>query len=292
MSWQFSICLFFIFSVWNTLWSRAYAQKSKLPGKVPPALIYTLGLLPFGVIYALIGRNIHITWSVSTIIYLLLEGIFIGLFNWLAFIAFKRTKVAQFETIFQLYVLTAAVLGWIILHESLNGRQLLGSGLLIIGALIAANAKKDANATKRAHAAIGIVLTVLAALSLGVGLVAEKAALGRMTLSAYFIFGFGMQALAAIIIGLRAGLATKLSAYTRYEILSCLGIGLLSAVGGYFYIYSLVKTNNIALVTAVTTFQLPLVVIGGYFILKEKDNIARMTLACGVALVGLILCIR
>ena len=287
MTWQLSMGFFFICSVINVLWQRTYAQKSKLSGKVPPALQYAFGLIPFALIYALFSGNIHITWSTSTIIYLVLEGLFIGLFNWLAFLAYKKTNVAQFETIFQSYALTAALLGWILLHESLTGMQLIGSALLIGGALIAANASQE---KKKQSMTSGAVLTFMAATALGIGLVAEKAAIGRMTLSAYFIFGYGTQVIASLAIGARELTQTKKELFTRHELLSCLGIGLLSALGGFFYIYALSKTSNVGLTTIISTFQLPLVVIGGYFILKEKDNVARMALASVVAFAGLLLC--
>lgn len=291
MTWQLSIAFFFIFALINTLWSRVYAQKSKLPGKVPPALQYSLGLLPFGIIYALFAGNFHVTWSSSTILYLLLEGLFIGIFNWLAFIAYKRTKVAQYETVLQLYVIVAAALGWLLLHESLSIMQLAGGFLLFIGALIAANTHKEKQAT-RYRVSTGVILTLLAAVSLGIGLVAEKAALDRMTLSAYFIFGYGAQVLAALIIAAKDIRATPRSLYNRHELFSCLGLGATSAIVGFFYIYALTKSDNIALTTVATTFQLPLTVIGGYVILKEKDKVAQMAIACVVALAGLILCAR
>jgi drug/metabolite transporter (DMT)-like permease len=288
MTWQLSITFFFIISSTQTLWSRVYAQKSKLPGRIPPALQYSLALLPFGLVYLLINGNFHVRWSLSTVLYLLLEGLFIGAFNWLAFMAYKRTSVTQFQTIFQLYAVVAAVLGWVALGESLTFLQLLGSSLLFAGALIAAHAHREK--TSKFTLSRGVLLTAGAASALGIGLVAEKAALGRMTLSAYFIFGYGMQAVASLVIASKELLHTKKALFTRHELLSCLGIGSLSAVGGFFYILSLSKTDNIALTTVVSTFQLPLTVLGGYFILRERDNAARMALACVIAFAGLVLC--
>lgn len=287
MSWQISLVLFFIVSVSHTLWARIYSQKTSLHPKVAPTLSYLIGVLPLGIIVSLVLSGIDITWDKTTVLLLIAEGSLIGLFNWLSFIAWKKVTVAQFQTVFQLYAITTALFGWIILNEKLSNPQIIGSLFLIVGAVIAANSgdskKQKFNFTS------GVTLTALSAVILGLGLVAEKAAIDRMSLSAYFIFGYGAQTLSLVIISIKQLTTLKISSISKYDLNGAFILGALSGLAGFFYLYALNKADNIGQVISASTFQLPLSVIAGYIILKEKDNIKRLSIASIIAFIGLII---
>jgi drug/metabolite transporter (DMT)-like permease len=287
MSWQLSLALFFIVTVSHTLWARVYSQKSSLHPKLAPALSYIIGVMPLGIIVSLGISDIHINWDRTTVLLLIAEGAFIGLFNWLSFIAWKKVTVAQFQTVFQLYAITTTSVGWIVLGEKLNNAQMIGSVFLIVGALIAANSgvSKD----HKYNISTGVALTALSAILLGLGLVAEKAAIDRMSLSAYFIFGYGAQTIALAVIAIKQLASFKISKISKYDLKGAFILGSLSALGGFFYLYALNKADNIGQVISASTFQLPLSVIAGYIILKEKDNIKRLSIASIIAFIGLVI---
>lgn len=290
MSWQISIIINFVFAVSNNLWNRIYAQRTKLPSKVPPALSYLMGVMPLGILVGLFSRNIHVDWNSKTILLLITEGAFIGLFNWLAFIAWKTVNVAQFQTVFQLYAITSTLLGWVLLDERLKSIQIVGGVMLIVGALIAANSGDKYRL--RLNFSKGVVLTASAAVCLGIGLVAEKAALNQMSLGAYFIFGYAAQTIALLVIAQKDLQKLRWRKISSYDLCVTLLLGVLSACVGFFYIYAIKKADNIGLVTMISTFQLPLSVVAGYLILKERENVIKMSLATAVALLGLILMSR
>ena len=286
MSWQVSILLFFIFGVLQSLQRRKYSQISKLPSKVVPALSYLTGVLPLGIIVGLSSRNLHINWTGNTIPALATMALFIGIFNWLAFVASKKLTVATFQTIFQIYAVTAVIGGWLLLGETLNSKQVFGSFLLIFGAVLAAQAYKAKVKSKFIGSAafIGIIASV----SLGLGIIAEKASLGKMTLGAYFIFGYLLQTLSLCVIGIVQFKKLEWKSVKKYDWINIIYLGFLDALVGFFYIYAINTSDNVGLVSVTTTFQMPLTAVAGYFILKEKEVGWKLAIGVLIAFAGLI----
>ena len=286
MSWQFSILLFFVFSVMQSLQRHKYSQISKLPSKVVPALAYLTGVLPLGIIVGLGTRNVQVNWSGTTVPVLLIMGLFIGVFNWLAFVASKKLTVATFQTIFQIYAVTAVIGGWLLLDETLDSQQVFGSVLLIIGAVLAAQAYKAKVKSKFIGSAAFI--GVIASVSLGLGIIAEKASLGKMTLGAYFIFGYFIQTLSICIIGMVQLKKLDWSSVKKYDWKNIVYLGILDSLVGFFYIYAINTSDNVGLVSVTTTFQMPLTAVAGYFILKEKEVGWKLALGVVIAFIGLV----
>jgi len=288
MTWQLSIGLFFIFAVVQSLYQRVYLKGSHLPETIAPALGYVFGVMPIGIAVGLASGHLHIDWSLQTVLLLIIEGAFIGLFNWFSFKAIKRMNISQYEIIFQVFAVTTVILGWLFLGEGLTFAQLIGSLLLMTGALLAASAHKQKIALGNLRND-AVFLALAAAVCIGIGLVAEKAALGRMDLGAYFIVGFATQTIALMIIAARDIPKLRQQGMTWQQFRGAWFIGILSCLIGLTYIYALRKVDNVSLVTMITTFQLPLIVLAAFFILKERDNLARVGLACAIGFVGLLI---
>jgi drug/metabolite transporter (DMT)-like permease len=287
MSWQVALAFFFVLNTAQALWQRVYSQKSQLPESFPPALSYLFVFWPLSLVVGLLAGP-SIKWSAWVIFLLVVEGALIGLFNWLMFRAIKRLPVATFQLIFQLYNLITITLGWVLLSEKLSLVQIFGGILILTAALIATQAPADRDGTPKAHRKLGVILTLLAAVCLGVGLISEKAALGYMNVGAYFIFGFLTQALALGVIALKDIGKQAIAGIRRGEVWRLAIMGTLSATAGFFYIYAVQHSDNISLITALSAFCLPLAVLAAYAFLKERENIARMLLAAALGTVGII----
>ncbi len=287
MSWQVSMFFFFIASVALALQRRVYSQKTILPVRVPPALAYVIGVLPLGIIVGLIVGDLSIDWSGITVLSLFFMALFIGLFNWLVFEAAKKLNVALFQTIFQIQAVTAAALGWIFLGEGLTGLQMIGGALLLIGAVFAAQSYKLENKTKFKNSAVFIA--VIASMSLGAGVFAEKVALSHVSLGAYFIVGFALQSAAICIIAYKDLRKLDFKSIPHTEWIDAVKMGVLNATIGFFFIYALNTADNVALVSLVSTFQMPLIAVAAFFILKEKEVGWKLALAIITAFIGLIL---
>jgi len=288
MSWQFGLVLSYIAVVAQALWQRAYSQKSELPESFPPAISYMLAVTPLGIVVGL-TMNHHVLWTPWLGVLLALEGVLIGAFNWLSFMAIKRLPIAQFQLIFQSYAVVTIVLGWVLLHETLNVPQIIGGVLLLAAAVIATQTPVAQPGDKpRASRKPAIILAVLSAFGLGAGLVVEKAALHYMDIGAYFIFGFGTQTIALMLLALRDVKKGVFSKIRPRDVRRSFIMGVISVVVGFLYIFVIKRSNNVSLITALEAFGLPLIVLASYIILKERENTKRLFAAAALGCIGII----
>jgi len=289
--WPFVLTLCFELAVAQALIKRTFAQSNNVPASIPMFLSYLLGVVPVSIVVGLVVPH-SITWNRSSVILLVIEGAFIALYSWFSYRAMKLLPAALFQTIFQLCNVIVILLGWTLLREKLSALQVGGAVLLLCAGLLAIWAPTKAHKQglgKYPDFRLGVILTLLSAVTMGIGLVAEKAALNYMDIGAYFIYGFGMQLVFQAIIAYpdlqRVGLK-KISKETyRQSII----IGLLSVAIGCTYIYALNAANNISLVTALKAFVLPLTAIAAHKILKEHDDDRLLWTAIAIAVAGLIL---
>lgn len=186
---------------------------------------------------------------------------------------------------FQLYVVVVAALGWILLGEGLTLSQTIGGVFLLLGSYIAIYSvrRKPGKSSKE-----GVILAALSGITLGIVIVAERAVLDKMSSAAYFIVGYGVQALGTAILATPDIIKTPARKFTRFELAGAAACGVLAALGGATYITALTKVGNVSLVILLTTFQMPLSVIASHYILKEKDNGALLLAACFVSFIGLL----
>lgn len=287
MPWQLSLLALYIAIIGQSLWQRRYAQASQLPESWPPAIAALVVVTPLSVAAGLLTGALTIHWTSSAVLLLALEGVLIGGFNYVQFTALKRVSVARFETILQLYGLIVIVLGAVLLNEQLRPLQLVGAAVLIAAATLAASAPRQAR--NGAVTRQGIILTFASAALIGVGVVAEKATLHFMDYGAYFIVGIGAQTICVSIIALTEYSHENRRKITCQDIKDSATMGLISALYGLLYIYTIKRANNVALVTALLAFSLPLTVVASHYILHERDNKRLMWGATSLGFIGLLL---
>lgn len=288
MNWQTGLVLFYVAFVAQSLLQRSYSQKSRLPESFPPAFSYLLGVTPLGIIVGLVLKH-HVHWSGWLILLLAIEGTFIGLYNLLSFQAIRRLPVARFQTLYQSYEIVVILLGWALLSEKLNSHQMAGGILLIIAAVLAIRSpQKNRQELSRSIDGYAVILTVAAAIVMGIGLVAEKAALKYMDLGAYFIFGYFTQTLSLLLLASKDVSKKTLHSIKTYDLKRQLAMGCLSACIGFFYIVAIVKSDNISLITALSAFSLPLVVLAANVFLGERDDLRTLWSAAALGCIGLL----
>ena len=212
----------------------------------------------------------------------------IGLYNKLAFRAIKRLPISHFQTINQSSTLFIILFGWVLLHETLTAVQIVGVVLILAGAVLAAFAAR-AKARQKAIQPRTVELVVFAAFLLSIGLIAEKAALGHMDIGAYFIFGFGMQAIVAGLIAFKDTGNGLVREITHSDLRNTITFGVANALAAFMYIYTLHTANNISLVVSLNSFVLPLTALGSFFILHEREDKLKLWTAIALGVAGIII---
>lgn len=291
MSWQFFFILYLAFSVGLTLSRRKLAITNTVPASIVTAISYTFAVMPLGIVVGL-SMDHHVTWSAWLIALLIIEGALIGTFNWMALIAMKHLPAAHFQTIFQLNALIIIALGWTLLGETLSALQIVGGVLILASGLLAIWAPVGSgNTRKRKPAEIkrGIILTLIGTTIMGLGLVAEKAALGHMDAGAYFIYGFATQCIAVVIIAIPQLKISTLRLLAKKRVADATLVGVIGVGVGFTYIAALVKSDNISLINSLKAFALPLTALAAHYVLKEHDDNRALWAAIALGVVGLVL---
>lgn len=288
MSWQIAISFSILANVATTLIQRSYSLKSKAPPTFASAASYLLGVMPVGL---LVGFSLphKINWSQRLITLLIICGTSMAISGWIGFRAAKLMPIAPYQTIGKFTSVVVIALGWVVLGEELNFYQSIGASMLLGAAVLAIYAPvgRNKNMGKRLHP-MSILLALTASTFLAFGLVSEKAILGHVEVGAVLIIGWGAQTAAMVLLALKDVSRDAIKTFGSSEIKWSACMGLANGITGAFYVYSLNKSDNISLITALLAVVLPLSVFGAHILLKERENSKLMLLSVGISFLGLL----
>lgn len=289
MTWQLAITISIIANAATILVQRHYAKKSTVPATLPSAASYVFGVAPIGLIagFFLFPHTIH--WSWWLVLLLALEGTTMAISGWTGFRAANRLGVAPRQTIGCITGVTTILLGWTVLGETLTARQLLGAVILLGAALLAiwAPTKSDEPVVGQVRAPAAL-LAVISAATLGVGLATEKAILGHMQIGGGFLVGWTSQTAAMLLLATKDLQVRHVRHFWHREFKWSTLMGLINGLTGVFYVYAIVHSDNISLVTALTAVALPITVLGAYLFLREREHHKLMWISLGVSFIGLL----
>lgn len=290
MSWQVAFIISVILAVGRILYTRRYAQRSKVPGTIPPAAGYLFGVLPVGLVAGLFIFPHEIQWNPIMIVLMIILSISMTLANWWGFLVAGKVAIAPQQTIGTLTNISIVVMGWTLLGETLTMPQFVGGGILLVAAVLAIWApakagKKDFKRMDRSTVAI----TVGAALMLAIGLVSEKALLSHMDIGGIFLVSWPVQLLGMLLLASKDITKKTLHLFKGAELKASVIIGLSNGLNGMFYIYSIFHSDNISLITVLGTIIFPLTVLGAYIFLREREHHILMWLSFGISTLGLLI---
>lgn len=208
--------------------------------------------------------------------------------NWTGFQAAGQLAIAPLQTIGRLTSIVVILIGWTILGEGLTTYQWIGGIILLLAALLAIWAPSKADVASFRHVRTpGVLHACISAITLGIGLATEKAILGHMQIGGGFLVGWTTQALAMTILALKDMNHRTLKQFGSHELRWSTGMGLANGLTGVFYVYAIVHSDNISLVTAILSVTLPLTVFGAYLLLREREHHKLMWISLAICCVGL-----
>lgn len=289
MTWQLALTLMIAANITTTLVRRHYAQKSSVPATFPAAASYLFGVLPVGLIagFLFFPHSIHWSWWLGLL--LAICGASMAVSVSAAFHVSKHLTVVADATIGRVTAITTILLGWLLLGEGLTTPQFIGGIILMIAAILAiwAPAKTSSGSFKHLQTST-VLLALLSCVTLAIGLVSEKAALGHMDIGGIFLVGWTTQALAMVLLAAKDFTRERLHAFYGFEFKWSAMMGLVNGLTGVFYVYAIVHSDNISLITAILPVSLPLTVLGAYIFLHEREHHKIMWASLGVSFVGLV----
>jgi drug/metabolite transporter (DMT)-like permease len=207
------------------------------------------------------------------------------MFNKLSFRAIKRLPISLFQTLNQSSTIFIILGGWILLGETLSITQILGVVFILAAAVLSAFAAKAKTRAQVIQPGT-IKLVITAAFIMSIGLLTEKAALGHMDVGGYFIFGLGSQMLFVTLIALKDMNKKVWKAVSKSDIRNNVVVGLLSALAGFSYLYTVNAANNIPLIVSLNSFVLPLTALGSYWLLHEREDKRKLWGSIALGMLG------
>jgi len=288
MPWQLAVGLNILTNVAIALIQRSYSQSSRVPATLPPAISYILGVVPLGLVAGLLLPH-HVVWSWWVGLLLVIEAASVALGSWLGFQAAKLLPVGIYQTISRFSGVVVIMLGWTLLNEGLSSFQIMGAIILFIGSLLAVWAPiKNAESIHRKIHVRAAILALAATSIFGVALATEKGILGHMQIGACLIFAWPAQAGAMLLLAAKDISRANLLKLRGHEIRWSAFMGLVNGAGGIVYVWALVKSDNISVVTALLALILPLSALGAYLLLHERENQKLMWLSLLISFSGLV----
>ena len=287
VSWQVAISIYLLLSTTFALVYRHFAQQHPGQALLSSALMYLLTVTPFGIFWALYSGDISFSFPVHLWFFLLLGGVFFALANIIAFIANSQVDAAQFSLLSNFKLITTILISSLVLQERLSFQQLIGVTLVLSAAVILISGKLT---RKTVHFDRFTWLAVLSAIFMGSGISNEKFLLDNLTFSTYLIVGWGFHTLAMIVIAGKQMTRAK-ALLTRKSSWQLVGLGLLKTFGGFALVYALSESDNSSLISGITSYKTALVVMGSYFLLREKEHILIKIAGTILATTGLLLLI-
>jgi len=286
MAWQVLLIVYLAFSTAVYLLRRRLAQLIPEHNRFVNWFMFLWVLYPVGLITALFIRpDLAIGWA--NLALLLVGELIFPSVNVLAYRASKEIDAGLYTILTNLAPIITVTSAWLLLHEGLTGRQLMGAGVILFSAVLASSP----NFFKRHRANLtGLAFALMSVLLLGLGITYERFMLTRMEFGAYLVFGWGSQALWMTILGWRERKNIDL---LRRPVVAKLIIayGLAFSLTGLCFVGALNLSGNASLVAAVRSFLAVLVVLASYFVLKERGWLLLKITAAVLGAAGLILVI-
>lgn len=289
MPWQITILLYSLLGATRNVISRQIGIEKR--DFSLNALLYSFSaVFTVGILYVTIaGKPINSQAAWDARYYLIIGGsLFAGL-NLLYLKLFRRVSASVGVLLILLSPLSVVIVSTLLTDETLTVTQVFGSVFILCAVLLAElSNKKPKKIGKRMLVSTSLLLSIIIAIMAGFATVNEKYLLDRLGLDTYLVYGWGMQLLATIIIVFvfRKSYKKVTSNKLRFYLLTH---ALLLAFSGFFFIQTLIRSDNAALTSITASFKTVLAVAMAIVILKERQKIKIKVVSVLISVIGLLL---
>ena len=268
----------------NALMQRYFAKTFSKHKFSAYLLVNIFFFYPVGVLYSVIHRDkvnfapiLQNDWHL-----LLLIGLTAGITYRYTMVVNEKIEASTQQIIGTLRTVGILAIAALFLAERLTPSQYIGAFILILSSILYVQTKRlDKN---KSYIILQVVITLLFCACL----VTEKYLISKYGIATYLPLGWGMEVLFLSI--LSSGVAIKevrKNRYTKATLKALIMMGVFDACASLTYVLSINAWQSVSLVNTVRIIQAPLTVFLAIFILREKDQWGRKTIAITVASIGL-----
>lgn len=284
MSWQLLIIIQSILGAFSVVITRMLARD----GNKYQYAVVLVGFLFEWVLACLLvfglGKFTMPDIELSTLGLLLLGGLGFGISNFLFFDLLGRVPASVASVQMTLNRLMAILLALLLLGESLNGFQFLGT-ILMLSAVLIVSYKRGEKKSHHLHITKALLVLLIMSGAYALGTVAEKSLLDEMGIYSYAVVGWTFQTIVVAIMVFARRKKWKYPPKNKRKLLYV--YSLLFAISGLFFIATLVASDSSSKTVSAGGIKVVLSVLFGYVLLKERKDFKRVFIAAVISVVGL-----
>lgn len=291
MPWQFSAFLYILFSSTRSIQNRRiglFTRDVTAYALVASFVCVFLG----GLIYSLMSwSSVNHEAARSAWPYLIIGGCMFAVINVLVIKTYRYLPASFAVFMSILNVISVIIFAYLFTNETLSLKQWMGAATLLSAiVLIAIINNRNGSKNYHKHIVIGITLTVVTGIIFGPAMLNEKYLIDRMGLETYVVYGWGLQAIPAFVLGYF--LSRKIDESKKISFKMHVNIwiyAILLALSGLTYVISLNGSGSASLTIVISVANVALTALLAYVILKERTHLFVKLLGIFLTSIGLFL---
>ncbi len=281
------MALYFIANTASRLLVRVFSQTTSLNPYAANLLLqiptYT-GMLLFGLLT--LQNSIFAGVTPQIVLLMILLGIAQVYFNKVTLIAQKHVETAPYMVLRQVSVPVSVLLSTIFLNETLDFNQIIGMFVILFGTyLVASNGGK----IKIKHFSRHELMTIGYGVYLALYSIIIRYLQIETSLSTVLIIGGLLELIPSYLTTHKVSSKISLEKLKQKEVFVSFLIGLFSAMHIVTFWLAVEYSQNIALVSSVSSFRVATIFVGSYLLLNERSSFRLKLGGTLVALIGLLL---
>lgn len=235
------------------------------------AVIFTVIMLS-GIVYGTINDGWEISHLSKNLQLFAFAGLCFGLTNAATYRVLQYMDAGIATILSTLNTLAAVLIATLVLGEGLTIQEAIGALILMFGIWLVMSlrvSKKQKN-----NWFIGLSLSIVGSIFFGLAVTTEKQLLNNVPLATYVIFGWGFQWLATMALSIIN--RKKWRAVLKSPVLkTVIGAGFIRTAAGFLFIVSLLKADNLSLISVLSGVKAIFAVILADVFLNERDHLVR-----------------
>jgi drug/metabolite transporter (DMT)-like permease len=231
-----------------------------------------------GFIISIILGETRAVFTLQSTLGLLASGFIYSISVLTFYAALKHSDISEFGIFTRVVVIVEFFGGIILFHEKLFPLQILGTICLIVGVIILSYKKGKLNLHK------GNVYALATAVLGGIGGLIDKAIIGNFSVVIYT--GLIYLVISILLLPLFFNNLRKKIQIPGSKFLTILTVASIMYTFSAMLYYKSYQIGYISLTGIVSQIQIPLVVLYGIFIFKEKEKIWQKLAATGLMIIG------
>ncbi|MBX4191041.1 DMT family transporter [Candidatus Saccharibacteria bacterium] len=290
MSWQILILLQVLLLSTGVIFLRAMARQRSLANAslAVNAVVYVF-IFAGGLLSLPLLSNIEPDKFTQFFGFFIIAALTFSLSNIFSYKLLTHIEAGVGSIMAAISTLFTIILAAIFLKEDLTPIQIMGALTLLVAIIYMIHlVRKHPHKTQRPNSwYIGPFYALLVGIFGSIALVVEKYLLNHTHMSTYMFFGWGMQMLAAISMGLLFE-ADKFKLFKKLSTLKLLvASGVSRTLASICFVLALVKANNISVITVASSFRLIVIVLLGAIFLHEHQKLHKKLAGSVIAILGL-----